>query len=188
MANAQVRVQLIPHARGHYLSVAGYRYSVKTRKRGRDAELVYWKCTEKDCPGTENTRDNILTSLPRDHNHPPSDADVKSKLFMAHIKEKVRNCLNPIPTLYEDEIVQLRTREWDDDTQKVVEKITTFIGCKSSLYRDRNKDVPQQPKNRQGIDLQNEWRETTAGTSNQHLFFLFNKDLDIDLNNRNNNF
>ena len=48
MANTQVRVELIYHARGHYLAVAGYRYIVKTRKQGRDAELIYWKCTEKD--------------------------------------------------------------------------------------------------------------------------------------------
>lgn len=31
MANAQVRVQLIPHARDHYLAVANYRYFAKTR-------------------------------------------------------------------------------------------------------------------------------------------------------------
>jgi hypothetical protein len=47
MVNTQVRVELIYHARGHYLAVAGYRYIVKTRKQGRDAELIYWKCTEK---------------------------------------------------------------------------------------------------------------------------------------------
>jgi hypothetical protein len=48
MANTQVRVELIYHARGHYLAVAGYRYIVKTGKQGRDAELIYWKCTEKE--------------------------------------------------------------------------------------------------------------------------------------------
>ena len=48
MANTQVRVDVIHHARGHYLAVAGYRNMVKTRKQGRGAELIYWKCTEKD--------------------------------------------------------------------------------------------------------------------------------------------
>jgi hypothetical protein len=48
MANTQARVELIHHARGYYLAVAGYRNMVKTRKQGRDAELLYWKCTEKD--------------------------------------------------------------------------------------------------------------------------------------------
>ena len=48
MTNTQVRVELIHHARGHYLAVAGYRYMVKTRKQVKDSELIYWKCTEKD--------------------------------------------------------------------------------------------------------------------------------------------
>ena len=48
MANAQVRVQFIPHARGQYLADAGYRYSVRTRRQDRDAELIDWKCTVKD--------------------------------------------------------------------------------------------------------------------------------------------
>ena len=50
MANTQVRVELIYHARGHYLAVAGYRYIVKTRKQGRDAELRF----------------------PKNHSHPPN--------------------------------------------------------------------------------------------------------------------
>ncbi|CAC5390398.1 unnamed protein product [Mytilus coruscus] len=101
MANAQVRVQLIPHARGHYLAVAGYGYCVKTRKQGRDAELVYWKCTEMDCPGTVNTTDNLVTRFLRDHNHPPSHADIKAKLFLSHLSEKAPSCLDPLPTLYD---------------------------------------------------------------------------------------
>ncbi|CAC5403592.1 unnamed protein product [Mytilus coruscus] len=130
MANAQVRVQLIPHARGHYLAVAGYRYCVKTRKQGRDAELVYWKCTEMDCPGTVNTTDNLVTRFPRDHNHPPSHADIKAKLFLSHLSEKARSCLDPLPTLYDSEIIQFRCREWDEDTRQIVEKIPTFTACK----------------------------------------------------------
>ena len=40
MANAQVKVQLIPHARVHYLAVAGYRYMVQTRNQGRNVEHI----------------------------------------------------------------------------------------------------------------------------------------------------
>ena len=39
MANAQVRVELIPHATGHYFVVAGYIYMVKTRKQDRNAVI-----------------------------------------------------------------------------------------------------------------------------------------------------
>ena len=47
MANTQVRVELIHRAWGH-LAVVGYRNMVKTREQGRGAELIHWKCTEKD--------------------------------------------------------------------------------------------------------------------------------------------
>ena len=152
MVNVQVKEQFIPHARGQYLAVAGYRYSVRTRKQGRDAELVYWKCTIKDCPESANTRDNLVTNFPKEHNHPPSNSDIKSKLFMAHIQERARNSLEPLPTLYDSEIIQFHTREWSDETQEVVEKIPTFTGCKSSLYRSRNKVLPQQPRLRREIN------------------------------------
>ncbi|CAG2244517.1 unnamed protein product [Mytilus edulis] len=117
--------------------VAGYRYCVKTRKQGRDGELVYWKCTEMDCPGTVNTTDNLVTRFPKDHNHPPSHADIKAKPFLSHLSEKARTCLDPLPTLY--------------------------YPCKSSLYRQRNSELPRQPLTRQDIDLQGEWRETSTG-------------------------
>ena len=70
MANTQVRVELIYHVRCHYLAVAGYRYIVKTRKQDRDAELIYWKYTEKDY--------------------------TRHRKFMAHIKERARTSLDRI--------------------------------------------------------------------------------------------
>jgi RNase H-fold protein (predicted Holliday junction resolvase) len=90
MANTQVRVELIHHARGHYLAVAGCRYMVKTRKQGKDSELIYWKCTEKD------TEDNLVTGFPKNHNHPPAPSDINAKKFMAHIKERACTSLDPI--------------------------------------------------------------------------------------------
>ncbi|VDI24233.1 Hypothetical predicted protein [Mytilus galloprovincialis] len=102
-----------------------YRYCVKTRKQGRDAKLVYWKCTEMVSPGNVNTTDNLVTRLPRDQNHPPSHADIKAKLFMLHLPEKARSCLDPLPTLYDNEILQFRYREWEEDTRQIVEKIPT---------------------------------------------------------------
>jgi len=148
MANAQVRVKLIHHARGQYLAVAVYRYIVKTRKQGRDAELIYWKCTEKDCPGTVNTKDNLVTRLHKNHNHPHAPSEINAEKFMAHIKERERTSLDPLPTLYDNENIQFRSMEWDDDTQQIVEKIPTFVSCKSSLYRKRNTELPPQPATR----------------------------------------
>ena len=162
-ANAQLRVDYIPHAKGHYLAVNGYRYVVKTKKQGRDAELIYWKCAVQNCPGTANTKDNVVTRFPVDHNHPPSRADIDAKKFLGTMREKARKTLDPLPDLYDNELVQLRNREWDNHTQEVVEKIPTFVGTKSSLYRERLRELPPLPATRNAINLQDKWRETTTG-------------------------
>ena len=99
---------------------------------------------------------------------------------MAHIKERERTSLDPLPTLYDNENIQFRSMEWDDDTQQIVEKIPTFVSCKSSLYRKRNTELPPQPATGQAIDLQGEWRETTTGNNfllsengDQNKFMVF---------------
>ena len=97
MANTQVRVELIYHARGHYLAVAGYRYIVKTGKQGRDAELIYWKYTEKDCTRhRKHQRELLVTRFPKNHNHPPAPSEINAKKFMAYIKERARTSLDRI--------------------------------------------------------------------------------------------
>ncbi|CAC5397301.1 unnamed protein product [Mytilus coruscus] len=128
-----------------------------------------------DCPGTVNTTDNLVTGFPRDHNHPPSHADIKAMLFLSHLSEKARSCLDPLPTLYDSEIIQFRCREWDENTRQIVENIPTFTACKSSLYRQRNTELSRQPATRQNIDLQAEWRETSTGQN-----FVLSEDGDIN--------
>ncbi|XP_071150903.1 uncharacterized protein [Mytilus edulis] len=128
-----------------------------------------------DCAGTVNTTDNLVTRFPRDHNHPPSHADIKAKQFLSHLSEKARSCLDPLPTLYDSEIIQFQCREWDEDIRQIVEKIPTFTACKSSLYRQRNTELPRQPATRQDIDLQGEWRETSTGQN-----FVLSEDGDIN--------
>ncbi|CAG2221852.1 unnamed protein product [Mytilus edulis] len=145
-----------------------YRYCVKTRKQGRDAKIVYWKCTKIVSPGNINTADNLVTRLSRDQNHPPSHAYIKAKLFMSHLPEKAHSCLDPLPTLYDSEILQFRCREWDEDPKQIVEKIPTSTACKSSLYRQRNTELHRQTATRQNIDVQTEWRETLTGNNDQY--------------------
>jgi hypothetical protein len=118
MTNAQVRVDYIRHARGHYIVVNRYRYVIKTRKQGRDAELA-WKCAEKDCPGPAHTRDNVIPRFNRDHNHPPARADIDAKKFLVTVGESACKTLDPLPNLYDSEIIKFRNREWDDYTQSL---------------------------------------------------------------------
>ena len=98
MANAQVRVELNHQARGHYLAVAGCIYIwIKIRKQGRDAELIYWKYTEKDCTRhRKHQRELLVTRFPKNHNHPPAPSEINAKKFMAYIKERARTSLDRI--------------------------------------------------------------------------------------------
>jgi hypothetical protein len=90
-----------------------YRYVIKTRKQGRDAELV-WNCAQKDCPGPAHTRDNVIPRFNRDHNHPPARADIDAKKFLVTVGERACKTLDPLPNLYDSEIIKFRNREWDD--------------------------------------------------------------------------
>ena len=50
----------------------------------------------KTIPGTVNTKDNLVTRFPKNHNHPPAPSEINAKKFMAHIKERIRTSLDPI--------------------------------------------------------------------------------------------
>lgn len=138
MANAQVNVEFIPHARDSYLVVNGFRYVVKMRRRTNESELVYWKCAVKNCNGTVNTRDNIPTAFPKAHNHEADIADITSQKFLHQLKRKCADTLYPLPSIYEEEITKLRDHEWDESLQEVVEHIPTFESYRGSMYRHRN--------------------------------------------------
>jgi hypothetical protein len=46
---------------------------------------------------------------------------------MAHIKDRARTCLDTLLTLYDNEIILFRSREWDDYTRQIVKKIQHFV-------------------------------------------------------------
>ena len=75
--------------------------------------IICRKCTEKDCPCTVNTRCNLVKRFSKNHN-PPAPSEINVMKFMAHIKERARTSLDP--KLYENDIIQFRSQEWDDDT------------------------------------------------------------------------
>ena len=47
-------------------------------------------------PGTVNTKDNLVTRFPKNHNHPPASSEINAKKFMVHIKERARTSLDTI--------------------------------------------------------------------------------------------
>ena len=45
---------------------------------------------------------------------------------MAPIIDSARTCQDPLPILYDKEIILSRSREWDDYTNQIVKKETNF--------------------------------------------------------------
>ena len=50
----------------------------------------------KTMSGTVNTKDNLVTRFPKNHNHPPAPSEINTKKCMAHIKERARTSLDQI--------------------------------------------------------------------------------------------
>ena len=65
------------------------------RKQGRDAELIYWNCTEKDY-ARHRKYQRPVTRFPKNHNPPPAPSEINAKNVMAHIIERSRTSLDPI--------------------------------------------------------------------------------------------
>ena len=69
--------------------------------------------------------------------------------------------VTPIPTIYEEELIKLRTPESNDDTRQIIEQLPTYYSCKTALYHQRSLNIPGLPKTTTDINLQ--WCLTTAG-------------------------
>ncbi|CAC5369076.1 unnamed protein product [Mytilus coruscus] len=79
------------------------------------------------------------------------------------MKSRWKDELTAIPTIYEEELVKLRDREWNDDTHQLVIHIPTFYSCKDQLYNERHKTLPALPTPVADITVDGEWVETTTG-------------------------
>jgi hypothetical protein len=51
------------------------------------------------------------------------------------MKKRSRYEVTPIPTVYEEEAVQLRTPEWNDETRQTVEQLQIYYSCNTSLFQ-----------------------------------------------------
>ncbi|VDI67367.1 Hypothetical predicted protein [Mytilus galloprovincialis] len=61
------------------------------------------------------------------------------------MKSRCKDELAAIPTIYEEELLKLRDREWNYDTHQLIEHIPTFYSCKDQLYNERHKLIPALP-------------------------------------------
>jgi hypothetical protein len=57
------------------------------------------------------------------------------------VKKRCREEVNPIPSIYDEEIGSLRNRDFDDDVEDMIRCIPLFESCKVSLHRSRAKET-----------------------------------------------
>ena len=132
MANAQVQpLQYVQNKFGRdSLVLGGHRYRVKNKRNNR----VYWRCTITACPSTVNTHEGHLVKIGPPHNHQANQSKIEVIKIMQTMKQRAKNEVTPIQAIYEEELVKLRTPEWnDDDTRQIVEQLPTYYSCKTSL-------------------------------------------------------
>jgi len=127
--------------------------------KNRRHESIYWRCAIITCLATIRTLNNIPVGFNLIHNHPANEAKLEAKKTLLYIKKRCREETTPVHAIYDQEIAKLRTPEWDDQTQRMVENLPTFPSCKTSLYHQL---TPNLPTTIDVIDLQDEWTTTTA--------------------------
>ena len=96
--------------------------------------------------------------------------EIKSKL-----RKRAREEVTPVPTLYNEALVELSTQP---DRSDVAPTLPTYSSFKSSMYRSRRKRLPPLPKTRAEIDLTGDWvnslsgeRSRNEGSSDRILIF-----------------
>jgi hypothetical protein len=102
-------------------------------------------------------------NITQNHNHPSDGIGLAACAFIGEVKKRCRDEVTPIPTIYDKELGKLRNRECDDTVIEMIENIPTYESCRTSLYRCRAKVLPKFPVTQGDIDLDGDWKETSAG-------------------------
>ena len=128
-------------------------------RHGRE-DVIYWRChrsRNSHCTGSITTGPgDAIVSVKDTHNHPPDQASIEVKKLVSTMKEKVQDCIRPIPQLYQEALVHV--------TDDMAAQLPTLVGVKSSLYRRRRKLIPQLPQSRADVHFDGEWTQTFKGT------------------------
>ncbi|CAC5374706.1 unnamed protein product [Mytilus coruscus] len=160
MAHAQLDIRFTTNRLANQNLVHNsYKFQIKSSRGDR----CYWKCSTRNCPATIDTYNNIPTKVDDNHNHHSDRMQLRVDDVLERMKSRCKDELTAIPTIYEEELVKLRDREWNDDTHQLVEHIPTFYSCKHQLYNERHKTLPALPTSVADITVDGEWTETITG-------------------------
>ncbi|CAC5365570.1 unnamed protein product [Mytilus coruscus] len=152
MANAMLAVNFVPNKFGRVrLEQNGYQYMLQL--------------TRITTPSTKTQNH---------HSQPPSTIRVKAEAVLNIMRERCMKETTPIPTIYEEERVKLRSLEYmvvNPDHDDVIAELPTYYEKRMSLYRARSKETPLLPITRIDVNLEGKWTQTSAGE-----LFLFADD------------
>ena len=130
---------IVRKGRGVNLVHNGYRYS---KDKKNTADVQYWKCAVRSCPGRAHTTGNDEVQLLKstDHDHEPAmevalSAKMKSDLCQRAadnptlpMKEVYNQYMSSDAPLLEDDLLEPQLRS-----------------CKSQMYRARRQNMPPLP-------------------------------------------
>ena len=79
------------------------------------------------------------------------------------VKKRCREEVSPVPAIYDEMLGQLRNRECNEDVVDMIRQVPILNSCRSSLYRNRAKQLPKLPVTQNDINLDGPWSESSAG-------------------------
>ncbi|KAJ8317136.1 LOW QUALITY PROTEIN: hypothetical protein KUTeg_005040 [Tegillarca granosa] len=119
--NAQLDVIFTTNRLGNQSLIHnGYNFHIKTRRGDR----IYWQCSTRDRRATINILNSIPTKIAGNHNHQPDSYTPNYET------EPETNLHQYTSSMWK---IKLRNREWNDDTQQLVQQIPTFLSCKGQF-------------------------------------------------------
>ncbi|XP_060874021.1 uncharacterized protein LOC132947808 [Metopolophium dirhodum] len=144
----------------------------------------YWKCIENCGTRVIIISDEFTVHSDKlcNHNHSPRPVKIEEKRFKAKLRLRAKeNPLEPIPKIYKEVRTSFLRQKGDCVTQNEREEaVATYQSVKSSIHRNKRKEVPPQPENRKDLHIPGLWRQTLDGRN----FILCDDDArDTDLMN-----
>jgi hypothetical protein len=79
------------------------------------------------------------------------------------VKKRCREEVSPVPAIYDEMLGQLRNRECNEDVVDMIRQVPILNSCRSSLHRNRAKQLPKLPVTQNDINLDGSWSESSAG-------------------------
>ena len=116
----------------------GYQYRLNRMRNSN----TYWRCEKRgQCSGRLIQKGDQIPVVTAKLNYEPNVQMIKQKLFIAHLKDQIRENAMLIRKIFRDEIVNRYTV--DPDSVRVLPQ---FNQIKNSLYPVKNLNYPPSPK------------------------------------------